>query len=379
MYSIGIEEEYFVFDARSRRAVTRAHGGFLNAAKKRLGNNVMTEMLQSQVEVVTPVCQTIDEARHYLKQYRATLAEEAARRSLGIAAMGTFPLASWPEQTVTPGERYKGIVNDLGIIGLRNMLCGLHVHVAVADPDTRVDLMKRVMPYLPLLLALSTSSAFWQGHFTGLHGYRLAAYDELPRTGLPELFHEKADYDEFVAALVRSEIIPDASYIWWAIRPSLRYPTLELRIADSCTRLEDTLAIAALFRCLIRALDQDRALNAGFDRVGRAITVENKWHAQRYGVDAIFIDPFRRSPLTAQKWLDEVLDFIAEDAVALGCEAEIARLSTILREGSSADEQIRVYQAARQNGRTRSAALKDVVDWAAAATVSTETPGRAAA
>jgi len=378
-YSIGIEEEFFVFDAQSRRAITRADKPFLGAIKKRLGGAVMTEMLQSQVEVVTPVCEHVDQAREYLAHYRAALAEEAGRRRLGIAAMGTFPLAVWPEQMVTPGDRYKSIVEDLGIIGLRNMLCGLHVHVGVPDPSVRVDLMKRIMPYLPLLLALSTSSPFWQMHVSGLHGYRLAAYDELPRTGLPELFHQQEDYDEYIAALTRSGIIPDASYVWWAIRPSMRYPTLELRIADSCTRLDDTLAIAALFSCLVRALDNDRALNAGFDRVGRAITVENKWHAQRYGVHAVFIDPFRRSPISAAEWLAEVMDFIEEDIVALGCRREVARVASIVAEGSSADEQIRIYQAARTAGRQRITALKEVVDWVAAETLAGAKPGRVAA
>jgi carboxylate-amine ligase len=379
MYSIGIEEEFFVFDAQSRRAITRADKPFLSAIKKRLEGAVMTEMLQSQVEVVTPVCDHFDAARDYLSHFRTALAEEAAKRRLGIAAMGTFPLAVWPEQMVTPGDRYKCIVEDLGIIGLRNMLCGLHVHVGLPDPSVRVNLMKRIMPYLPLLLALSTSSPFWQMHASGLHGYRLAAYDELPRTGLPELFHEQADYDEYIAALTRSGIIPDASYVWWAIRPSMRYPTLELRIADSCTRLDDTLAIAALFRCLVRALDNDRALNSGFDRVGRAITVENKWHAQRYGVHAVFIDPFRRSPISAAEWVGEVMDFIEEDIIALGCRREISRIAAIVANGSSADEQIRIYQAARTAGRQRITALKEVVDWVAAETLAGTKAGRAAA
>ena len=162
------------------------------------------------------------------------------------------------------------------MIGYRNMLCGMHVHVAVPDVDTRINLIMRLTAYLPLLLALTTSSPFWQGHLTGLVGYRLAAYDELPRTGLPELFRTNDDYREFVAALSWAKIIPDASYIWWAIRPSLNNPTIELRVADSCTRLEDAIAVAALFRCLVRALDRDRALNAGFDRVGRAISTREQ-------------------------------------------------------------------------------------------------------
>ena len=208
------------------------------------------------------------------------IAQRSSRRSIlsriGIAAMGTFPLAFWADQKVTDRARYDAIMDDLQMVGQRNMLCGMHVHVAVPDPSTRINLMMRVTPYLPLLLALSTSSPFWQGHATGLSGYRLAAYDELPRTGLPELFRTNEDYDEYVQALVSAKIIPDSSYIWWAVRPSTRYPTIELRVADSCTRLDDALAIVALFRCLVRALDRDSGRNAGFDRVARAITAENK-------------------------------------------------------------------------------------------------------
>ena len=267
MYTVGMEEEYFVFDARTRRAARRIDKKFFAAAQKALGDRVMTEMLQSQIEVATPPCSTMDEARAHLAYYRSTLAQAAADRKLGVAAMGTFPLAFWPEQLVTKKARYDAIIDDLQIIGRRNMLCGMHVHVQVPDLNSRIDLIMRLTPYLPLLLALSTSSPFWEGHATGLCGYRLAAYDEMPRTGLPELFRTKEDYDAYVAALVWAKIIPDASYIWWAIRPSLANPTIELRVADSCTRLDDAVAIAALFRCLVRALDRDRALNSGFDLV----------------------------------------------------------------------------------------------------------------
>jgi carboxylate-amine ligase len=368
MYSFGIEEEYFVFDVSTRRAVKTADAKFIAAAKARLGDRVATEMLQSQIELVTPPCHDLGEARGHLCEGRQALAELAAARRLGIAAVGTFPLADWPDQTVTPNPRYDAILDDLQMVGLRNMLCGMHVHVEVPDPDSRVELMLRVTAYLPLLLALSTSSPFWQGHMTGLRGYRLAAYDELPRTGMPELFRSKAEYDEFVAALTWARIIPDASHIWWAIRPSLRFPTLELRIADVCTRVDDALSIAALYRCLIRALDRDRALNKGFDRVGRAITVENKWHAQRYGVAAVFVDPFRRQPMSAADWLGEILDFVDQDIDALGCRTEIGRLHGILTEGTSADRQVAVYEASRASGRRRLSALKDVVDSAAAET-----------
>ena len=368
MYSFGIEEEYFVFDANTRRAVNTLDASFLASVKRRLGDRVSTEMLQSQIELITPPCGSCKQAREHLANGRGLLSEEAEKRGLGIAAMGTFPLADWPDQSVTPHPRYDAIVDDLQMVGLRNMLCGMHVHVALPDLDSRVDLMMRLTPYLPLLLALSTSSPFWQGRATGLRGYRLAAYDELPRTGLPEFFLSKEDYDQYVSALTWARIIPDASHIWWAIRPSLRHPTIELRVADSCSNIDDAVSIAALFRCLVRALDRDRALNAGFDRVGRAITVENKWHAQRYGIGATFVDPFRRQPTDAATWLGEVLDFIHTDIQALGCAGEISRLSRIIAEGTSADRQVAIYNTARAAGRLRSDALAAVVDWAAAET-----------
>lgn len=368
-FSIGIEEEFFVFDASTRRTVRRLDKKFLAHAKGKLGGALKTEMLQSQIEAATPPCQTTGEAREHLQLQRRTLGEAAHAHGLGIAAVGTFPLAFRDEQRVTPASRYDDIMHDLQILGLRNMVCGMHVHVEVPDPSSRIDLIMRVTAYLPLLLALSVSSPFWQGHLTGLSGYRLAAYDELPRTGLPELFRKTEDYDDYVAALVRAKIIPDASYIWWAVRPSLKFPTVELRIADSCPQLEDGLAIAALFRCLVRALDRDRERNAEFDRVGRAISAENKWHAQRYGCAATFIDPFRRTPMSAAQWLDEVRDLIAEDAEALGCGAEIARLARMATEGTAADRQVAVYTTAQADGHKRLMALKRVVDWAAKETL----------
>jgi len=368
MYTIGIEEEFFVFDAKTRRAVRSIDRKFLNGVQNQLGERVTTEMLQSQIEVLTPPCEGTAEARAHLAGYRRALGEAAAERKLGVAALGTFPLAFWPEQKVTPKPRYGAIIDDLQMIGYRNMLCGMHVHVEVPDVDARINLIMRLTPYLPLLLALSTSSPFWQGSLTGLTGYRLAAYDELPRTGLPELFRTNADYDEFVDALVGANIIPDASYIWWALRPSLPNPTIELRVADSCTRLDDAVAIAALFRCLVRALDRNRDLNAGFDRVGRAITAENKWHAQRYGIAATFVDPFSREPLDVRDWLDHVLELVADDMKALGCASDIKRLGTIVSEGTSANEQVKLFARSLAAGRERLTAIQDVIDWAAAET-----------
>ena len=266
MYTIGMEEEFFVFDAKTRRAVQRVDKNFFKSARERLGDRVMTEMLQSQIEVATPPCATAAEARAHLANYRGALGQAARDHGLGIAAMGTFPLAFWPEQQMTPKAATAKSWTTCRWSATATCCAACTCMSQVPDLDTRINLIMRLTPYLPLLLALSTSSPFWQGHLTGLVGYRLAAYDELPRTGLPELFRTNEDYNEFVDALVGANIIPDASYIWWALRPSLPNPTIELRVADSCTRLDDAVAIAALFRCLVRALDRDREINAGFDR-----------------------------------------------------------------------------------------------------------------
>jgi glutamate---cysteine ligase / carboxylate-amine ligase len=368
-YSIGVEEEYFVFNARTRRAVARSDRRFLANAARRLGTHVVPEMLQSQLEVMTPPGDSLREIRDHLAHYRRTLAEEARGRGLGIAAVGTFPLAFWREQEQTPKARYDAIMDDLQMVGMRNMLCGMHVHVAVPELDRRVQLMQRLVPFLPLLLALSASSPFWQGFRTGLQGYRLAAYDELPRTGLPESLRNEAEYQEYIGALVNAGVIPDASHIWWAVRPSLKYPTLELRIADSCTRLDDAVAIAALYRCLVRAVVRDTGRHPELDRIGRAITVENKWRAQRYGIEATFVEPVRRQPIKAGAWLDQILSFLEPDIAAFDCRPEIGRLLEIVTHGTSATAQLAVYRASRAAGKPRPAALRDVVDWAARETV----------
>jgi glutamate---cysteine ligase / carboxylate-amine ligase len=368
-YSIGVEEEYFLFNAETRHAIVQRDESFTARVTQRLGNRITTEMLQSQIEAITPPCTTLDQAQAHLAECRRTLAEEARARGLGVTAMGTFPLAYWRAQRQTPKQRYDAIMDDLQMLGLRNMLCGMHVHVSLDDPARRVLVMQRVVPYLPLLLALSTSSPFWEGHLSGLHGYRPAAYDELPRTGLPELLRTQEEYDDFVGALVSTAIIPDASHIWWSLRPSSRHPTLELRITDVCTRLDDAIAIAALYRCLVRACDRDTSADLKLNRIGRAITAENKWRAQRHGVHADFVEPERRSGISLGEWVDEIMLLVRDDIDALGCGEALARIAEIVRDGSSADAQMRVYNAALAEGSNIEAALQTVVDWAAEETL----------
>src|SRR3954447_1577387 len=253
-FRFGIEEEYFLVDVQTKRVARRMPQKFLMAANEATDGHVTGEFLQSQIEVATSPHSSFANARSQLRGLRQIVASIGAEYGLATLAAGTHPTAFWGNAVQTPKQRYDEVMNDLQMIGQRNMLCGMHVHVELPDPDERVDVMCRMLPYLPLFLALSTSSPFWQARRTGLKGYRLAAYDELPRTGVPELFRTKDEFDAYVGALVRAGVMEDASYVWWAIRPSLKHPTLELRAPDCCTRLDDSIAIAALYRTLARHL-----------------------------------------------------------------------------------------------------------------------------
>lgn len=363
----GIEEEYFLADATTRGAVRKVQPGFIEAAQAAFPDEVQREMLQSQIEVATAVCTTMDEARSALVRLRSGLAGIAGQHGMLLLASGTHPCAVWSRQRVTEAARYDRLMRELQMIGSRNQLCGLHVHVEIPDEDERIRLMARIMPYLPLLLALSTSSPFWQGRRTGLMGYRLAAYAELPRTGLPELFVEPGEYRAYVAALVRAGAIKDESYIWWALRPSKRHPTLELRIADSCTNVEDTLALAALYRCIVRHLLRNPSENAKPAPAMRGIAVENFWRAQRYGIHGGLIDGEGAGMRPIPEIIDRLLPRLAEDASALGCKAELERCAHIARDGTSADRQLAIHEAVCEC-EGEQAALAATVDWIAAQT-----------
>lgn len=363
----GIEEEYFLSDAVSRGSVRRVSPKFIAAVQEAFPKEVQREMLQSQIEVATPVCETMSEARRSLAALRAGLAGLGREHGMLLLACGTHPSAVWSRQRATDAARYDKLMRDLQMLGRRNQLCGLHIHVEVPDEDERIRLMGRMLPYLPLILALSTSSPFWQGQRTGLLGYRLSAYAELPRTGLPELFNDPADYRAYVETLVSAGAIKDASYIWWAIRPSAKHPTLELRIADSCTRLSDTLAIAALYRCLVRHLLRNPWLNANLTVTARALAAENMWRAQRYGIHGGLISPESRSMRTVPDLLDELLDQLSDDAAALGCCADLAACRAIITEGTSADVQLAMFEEARAR-EGQAAGLAAVVDWLASET-----------
>ena len=369
-YPFGVEEEFFVSNLISRNACRAMPVSFIAACKHHpvLRDCVSPELLQSQIEIATPVMQDMTEAFALLEAYRNALFETGQKHQLGVFAAGTHPKAIWTQQRPTNAARYRKLMHDLQMLGARNMVCGLHVHVGVPSSDRRIDLMVRMIPYIPLLLALSTSSPFWQARRTGLMGYRLAAYDELPRTGLPEIFQSNAEYERYIDTLIAAGAVTDASFVWWAVRPSLAHPTLELRVADSCTSASDAVTIAALFRVLVRRLDRDPELNSGLSAASRAIAVENKWRAQRYGIHGTFVDEIRRCAISVKAALDDLLDLVQEDAAVLNCTDQVRAARDILVRGTSADRQLSIYRFARSTQQTRSDALKSVVDWLIAET-----------
>ena len=364
-YRFGIEEEFFLADCATRGTARRTKP-FHDAVRTRVPT-AERELLAAQVEVATAPTNSPAAARAQLMELRAGLAETGRDHGILVLASGTQPLARWDRQRQTKKERYDRLMQQMQLLGQRNLVCGMHVHVEVPHPAERVDLMNRMLPFIPLLLALSASSPFWQGRDTGLAAYRLSVWGEMPRTGLPDLFDDAADYDRYVAAMILSGAINDASFLWWTLRPSIHYPTLELRVADSCTRLDDTLAVASLYRCLVRLVDRSPSLNRGQTGAARAITAENLWRAQRDGIRAAFLD-LDGTTVPFAVGLEAVLSQLETDAAALGCEAELERLRTIAAQGTSADRQLAVFAAAHGDARQ---ALSATVDWMAAATAGT--------
>jgi len=368
-FTIGIEEEYLLVDRTSRDLVAEAPAGLLAACEAQLKNQVSPEFLQCQIEVGTGVCTSLDEARADLTRLRRTIATVAGGYGLAPIAASTHPFAQWSSQRPTDKERYAALTRDLQGVARRMLICGMHVLVAVEDPELRIDLFNQASYFLPHLLALSTSSPYWQGRDTGLKSYRLTIFDNLPRTGLPPGFSGYSEYQRVVQILVENRIIEDATKIWWDLRPSAHFPTLEMRICDVPTRVEDTLTLAALFRCILRFLYRLRRDNQRWRQYDRFLINENRWRAQRYGTAEGLLD-FGRGALVAYgELLEELLDLLHGDAEALGCVKEIAAARTILVRGTSADRQRETYGKCIQHGCSHEDALQAVVDRLIAETV----------
>ena len=361
-FSLGIEEEYLLVDTKTRDLIQEAPPAMLPECERRLKGQVTPEFLQSQIEVGTRVFSSMQEARDDLAHLRRTVSEVAREHGLALMAASTHPFAMWGDQRRTPKARYEAIARDLQGVVRRLMISGMHVHVGIEDDDLRVDLLGQVSYILPHLLALSTSSPFWEGHDTGLKSYRIAVWNEMPRTGLPERFESYREYQRHIDALVTAGLIEDGTKVWWDVRPSARFPTLEIRIPDICTRLEDGICIAALYRCWLRMLYRLRAHNQRWREYRTMLLNENRWRAQRYGIDEGLVDFGQGTIVPFQELLDDMLGLIHEDAEFFGCVAEIEHARTILSRGTSAHAQLARYASARSDGADRIEALRSVVD-----------------
>ncbi len=360
----GIEEEFFLSDLRTGDIVRRPPAAFVGDCRRALGERLSSELLQCQLETTTPVVSSRDEARRHLVTSRAELIRIAERYGITVVAAGTHPLAQWRGQLGSRALRYRQLFDDFQIIAQRNLLCGLHVHAEVPPTVDRILLMNQVMRWLPMLLALSASSPFWARRDTGMMSYRQSAYDEWPRTGIPRLFRDEDEYRRYISVLIAARAIPDESHIWWAIRPSSRYPTLELRIADSCPRLDDAICIADLFRTLVH--QQIGAIQSGVaqcsDGIERLLIEEDRWQAKRFGVGARFISPPAAEPLDLSSTLDRFVTTCGSALDEIDTAWAIDHARTIIRCGSSADRQRAIHADARARGLPERQALRQVVD-----------------
>ncbi len=362
-FTIGIEEEYLLVHRDSRELAADPPEALFKRCAKALPKMVAHEYLRAQIEVGTPVCDNIAQARASLADLRQTVAEIANHYDLAIIAASSHPGAFWTDQQHTQLDRYDLLEEALQGVVRRLVTCGMHVHVGIPDNDQRIDLMNQCVYFLPQLLALSTSSPFWEGNDTGLKSYRLSVFDQLPRTGLPDHFSSWSDYQRHVDLLVNAGLIKDASMLWWDIRPSCRYPTLEMRITDVCTRLDDALCIAALYVATLRMLSNLRDANQRWREYSPMLLRENRWRAQRYGIDAGLIDFRLERKVDYAELLELWLEGVHQAATELGCVAETEHARRILQQGTSAHHQVEIYNQARADGAAHDRALWRVIDW----------------
>jgi carboxylate-amine ligase len=359
-FTLGIEEEYLLVDPSSGQ-LRDVPPAMMTRCSDVLAAQVSPEYLQCQIEIGTRPCATIAEARADLQRLRRVIHDEAAAFGLAPIAASCHPSADWKQQPHTDKDRYNALSRDLGGVVRRMLICGMHVHVELSDDPMRADLMRQASYFLPHLLALSTSSPFWEGQDTGLASYRISVFDNLPRTGLPPQFDSWQDYERSVQVLVDLGVIEDSSRIWWDLRPSSRFPTLETRIMDVQPRLEDTLTLAAIAQCLMRMLWRLRVSNQRWRIYDRFLIGENRWRAQRYGVDEGLIDFGRAEIVPFSTLIEELIDLLTEDAEALECLPELERARDIVANGNSSIRQRRALEAAQDDGADHAGQMQAVV------------------
>jgi len=361
-FTMGVEEEYLLVDKETRALVVDPPESLMKVCEEKLGGQVSPELLRSQIEIGTKVCNNVKEAREDLQRLRRIIVDVAGDHGLAPIAASTHPFSLWVDQKQTEKERYEALTLEMQAAARRLLICGMHVHVGIEDDELRIDLMNQMSYFLPHLLAMSCSSPFWEGENTGLKSYRLTVFDALPRTGIPERFASYAEYQRHIRIMIDAGLIEDASRIWWDLRPSVRFPTLETRVMDVCTRLDDTVAIAALLVCLMRMLYRLRSHNQRWRIYTPMLIRENRWRAMRYSFDEGLIDLAKGVVVPFDELLDELLDLVAEDADVLDCQAEIEHVRTIVARGTSAHRQINVFEESKAFGANTEDALKNVVD-----------------
>lgn len=361
-FTVGIEEEYLVVDRETRDLIERPPKEMWDALSEVLGSKVTQEFLQAQIEVGTHVCSKVSEAREDLAALRRDLSKVVSEYGAAIIASSTHPFANWARQETTEDPRYLRLRADYQQVARQLVICGMHVHVGIADPHLRIDLMNQVKYFLPHLLTLSSSSPFWDGALTGLQAYRLVIFQNMPRTGIPEEFISHAEYERYVEILVNAGLIEDASKLWWDVRPSAKYPTLEMRVTDMCTRLDDAMAIAALYQALLGFLYRLRINNQKWRVYAPGIIEENIWRAQRYGTEGTLVDFGKGTLVPFSDLIEEMIELVAQDAVEFDTRDEIHHARAIVREGASSQRQIAAYEKALEEGASDGEALQAVVD-----------------
>jgi carboxylate-amine ligase len=368
--TIGIEEEFQIVD-QDRQLRSHIDQLFV-LLQDSLGEQIKAEMMQSVVEVGTTICANVEEARAEITRLRGALATALQPAGLRIASAGTHPFSHWQDQQITERERYKILEEELQDVIRELLIFGLHVHVGIPDPQRRVEVMNEARYFLPHLLALSTSSPFWLGRATGLKSYRSVIWSRFPRTGIPPEFASLGEFTSYVDLLVRTGSIDDGKKIWWDVRPHAFFPTLEFRVCDATTRIEETICIAALVQAICAKLLRLRERNLGFRKYIPALINENKWRAIRHGIDGKLIDFGKQTEVPMRELAIELLEFVDDVVDELGSRTAVEYVHTILREGTSADRQLRVFQ---ETGH-----LHAVVDHVAAETTAglpVQVPGRA--
>src|SRR5579863_6115677 len=353
--TIGIEEEYQTIDPETRDLRSHIDSEIIAKGKMLLKEAVKAEMHQSVVEVGTGICKDIQEASRELKALRLQIVDLAKQNGLRLASAATHPFADWRKQDIYPDERYHIIVQDLKMVARANLIFGLHVHVGVEDRQDQIHLMNAARYFLPHILALSTNSPFWLGMDTGLKSYRCKVFDKFPRTNIPDYFPSWGEYESFVNLLVQTKCIDNAKKIWWDIRLHPNFPTLEFRICDIPMRVEETISIAALIQATVAKLYKLYEANQGFRLYRRALIMENKWRAARYGLDGKLIDFGRKIEVPMRDLVEEYLAFVDDVLDELGSREAIAGIRRIVDGGSGADRQLRVFQETGD--------LKKVVDY----------------